>query len=86
MSMKRALLNDPEHWRSRAEEARTIAECIKDPEARRQMFFVAESYESIARTAEKIIITLDKYWASPTSRGAQIVDISKAGGGEGNAG
>lgn len=50
----RTLLDDAEHWWGRAEEARTIAEIITDPEARRIMFDIAESYDRLAeRAAER---------------------------------
>ena len=55
--MLRALINDPEHWQLRAEEARAIAEEMTDPEARRQMLQVADSYEEIARRAEARALT-----------------------------
>jgi hypothetical protein len=42
----------PQHWRERAEEARSTAEGIKDPEAKRAMLVIARSYEKIAERAE----------------------------------
>jgi hypothetical protein len=42
----------PDHWRSRAEEARTVAELL-NPDAKREMLEVAELYERVARTAER---------------------------------
>jgi hypothetical protein len=47
------LLNDPKHWRGRAEEARMHAERIHDPEARRMMLVIAASYDRIAERAEE---------------------------------
>ena len=35
--------------RDRAEEARTLAEGFRDPEARRMMFEIAERYEKLAQ-------------------------------------
>ena len=50
----RTLLDDAEHWWSRAEEARTIAEIMTDTEARRIMFDIAEGYDRLAeRAAER---------------------------------
>lgn len=50
----RTLLDDAEHWWSRAEEARTIAEFMNDPEARQIMFDIAEGYDRLAeRAAER---------------------------------
>lgn len=46
-------LNDPEHWRDRAEEARLRAEQLGDPEARRMMLEIAAGYERIAERAEQ---------------------------------
>jgi hypothetical protein len=49
------LLDDAEHWWSRAEETRTIAEIMTDLEARRIMFDIAEGYDRLAeRAAERI--------------------------------
>jgi hypothetical protein len=51
----KTLLDDVEHWWSRAEETRTIAEIMTDLEARRIMFDIAEGYDRLAeRAAERI--------------------------------
>jgi hypothetical protein len=42
----------PEHWRKRAEEARTMAQQIEDPDAKRGMLEIAANYEKIAALAE----------------------------------
>lgn len=42
----------PEHWLARAQEARTMADGMNDPEAIREMLKIAESYERIAKRAE----------------------------------
>jgi hypothetical protein len=50
----KTLLEDAEHWLSRAEETRTIAEIMTDPEARLIMFDIAEGYDRLAeRAAER---------------------------------
>lgn len=41
-------------WRERAEEARTIAEQMRDPDARRTMLLIAENYEALARVYEPV--------------------------------
>ena len=48
----KTLLEDAEHWLSRAEETRTIAEIMTDLEARRIMFDIAEGYD---RLAERVV-------------------------------
>jgi hypothetical protein len=45
-------INDPKHWRERAEEARTVAEQLTDPDSRRAMLRIAADYEELARCAE----------------------------------
>jgi hypothetical protein len=36
--MAKVPINDPKHWRARAEEARTIADTSADPQAKRKIF------------------------------------------------
>jgi hypothetical protein len=45
-------IDDPDYFWSHAEEARTMAEQMIDPEAKRMMMGVAETYERLARGAE----------------------------------
>jgi hypothetical protein len=51
--MAKIPINDPKHWRDRAEEARTIADDITDPDSKRKMLRIAEDYEELERRAEK---------------------------------
>jgi hypothetical protein len=41
-------INDPEYWRRRAGEARTVAHELTDPETKRKMIKIAEDYETLA--------------------------------------
>ena len=56
----RSRLNDPDYWYSRAEEVRTMAEIMSDPESQRIMFEIAEGYERLAENAAE---REDKYQA-----------------------
>ena len=47
----RFLRDNVEYWHSRAEETRTIAAIISDPEARRILFEIAEGYDRLAEGA-----------------------------------
>jgi len=46
-------INDPEHWRQRAQEARAMAAQMNDPISRAMMEGVADDYEKLARRAEE---------------------------------
>jgi hypothetical protein len=45
-------LNDPEYWRVRAKEVRTMAEDMADPAFKQKMLEIAASYEHLAKRAE----------------------------------
>jgi hypothetical protein len=47
------IINDPEHWRRRAGEARNVADSLDDPEARRTMLKIAGEYEHLAERARE---------------------------------
>jgi len=52
----RSFLNDPEHWRDRAEEARTRADQISNPQCKIAMLRIADDYEVLAeRAAERLL-------------------------------
>ena len=44
---------DAEFWRERADEARSLAQAMGDPSAKRHMHFIAEAYERLADYAER---------------------------------
>ena len=56
-AMAQALINDPSHWRDRAEEARRIAEDMADKEAQRMMLNIAAGYDRLAQHAEERTLT-----------------------------
>ena len=45
-------INDPRHWRDRAEEIRLLAEDMKDPTMKATMQRLAEDYDHLAERAE----------------------------------
>ena len=58
-----SLLKDAEHWRARAEQARSLVRHINDREASAILLRVAAEYERLAEQAEKL-----------TSRTAELDD------------
>ncbi len=46
------MINDPEHWRDRAKEARALAEDMADPVSKEKMLDLAANYEHLAKRAE----------------------------------
>jgi hypothetical protein len=47
-------ISDPEYWRDRAEEMRTLAEGIKDEASRQRLLRTAAEYDQVAeRAAER---------------------------------
>jgi hypothetical protein len=50
------LLNDPAHWRRRAQETRSTADQLDDPVAKQAMLEIAQHYEQIATIADTRLI------------------------------
>src|SRR5262245_37938503 len=50
--MPKSFIYDPAHWRERAEEIRTLAEDMDDPQARASMLRIADEYEELAQRIE----------------------------------
>jgi hypothetical protein len=52
--MSGSFINDPQHWRGRAEEARTLADLMSDDMSKQMMLRIADSYDRRAeRTAQR---------------------------------
>ena len=51
--MPESYINDPKHWRDRADELRGLANDVADPAAREKMLRIAEDYEKLAKRAER---------------------------------
>jgi hypothetical protein len=49
-------LNDPQQWRTRANEARAHVGKITDPEAKQIMLEIIDHYEKLATRAEKGLV------------------------------
>jgi predicted S18 family serine protease len=54
------------YWRSRAEESRTIADLMRNPETKQMILEVAESYDRLAEHAEE----------ASQAEGSQISDLA----------
>ena len=51
--MPASLINDAEHWRKRADEARSLAYDMKDEISKQMMLQIADDYEHRAKRAEQ---------------------------------
>jgi hypothetical protein len=63
--MATSFINDPEHWRNRAVEARTLADQMSDEASKQTMLKIAADYERLAERA-----TLRAQGASPSHQRA----------------
>ena len=47
--MSGSFINDPQHWRGRAEEARTLADLMSDDMSKQMMLLIADDYDRLAK-------------------------------------
>ena len=52
-TMPASFINDPKHWRDRAEEMRRLAEEIIDEKSKQTMLRIAKDYDKLAQRAEE---------------------------------
>ena len=50
--MPSSYINDPKHWRERAEETRVLADHMNDDASKQMMLRIAADYERLAQRAE----------------------------------
>jgi ABC-type phosphate/phosphonate transport system substrate-binding protein len=55
-----SLVNDPKHWRDRAEETRTLADQMSDETSKQMMLRIAADYERLAERAEQRLMGLPR--------------------------
>jgi hypothetical protein len=52
----KSFLSDPEHWRTRAEDARSLAHDIKDANTKKALLQIADEYHQLAQRVEDWVL------------------------------
>ena len=52
----KSFLSDPEHWRTRAEDARSLAQDIKDGNTKEALLQIADEYHQLAHRVEDWVL------------------------------
>ena len=51
--MSSSFINDPQHWRGRAEEARTLSDLMSEETSKQMMRRIADDYDRLVERAEQ---------------------------------
>src|SRR4029453_17844077 len=73
-------INEPDHWRACAEEARMLANQMNDSESRDAMLRIAEDYERLAKRAEDRTVAADQIGRNRAIHGSAPVGYSAVAG------
>jgi hypothetical protein len=53
LTMRADSINNPEHWRKRAEEMRLLADQMKDEDSKQAVLRIASEYDHLSQRAEQ---------------------------------
>jgi hypothetical protein len=79
--MSISFINDPEHWRTRAEETRTLADQMYDEGSKQMMLRIAADYDRLAeRAALRAQGAYHSLQRAPRRQAGWVVVAARAGG------
>jgi hypothetical protein len=77
----RSHLDDPQYWRDRAEEIRTIAERMTNEQARQSLFGIVRDYEALAeRAVKRLPVAQQQQQLQPEEVWRHKIEPSASGG------